>query len=571
MKTHRIDSSAGPAYSWRITRRRARQRQEEEGMSDVRQEEKAAGDFDAVIVGAGFAGLYMLHRLRGLGLSARVYEAGRGIGGTWFWNRYPGARCDVESMDYSYSFSDDLQQEWKWTERYASQPEILSYINHVADRFDLRRDIQLETRVTAALFNEATNRWAIQTDRGDRVWAQFCVMATGCLSDAQVPKIEGLETFEGKWYHTGHWPHEGVDFTGQRVGVIGTGSSAIQSIPIMARQAAQLFVFQRTPNFSIPARNAPLDSEYERRVKSSYAEFRRQARESRVGFVVEGTDQSALEVSPEKRQREYESRWSRGGLGFNATFADLLTDKAANDTAAEFFRAKIQAIVRDAAVAELLSPRDYPVGTKRLCVDTNYYDTFNRDNVTLVDVRRAPIEAITPHGLRTPEAEYELDSIVFATGFDAMTGALLSIDIRGRTGTTLREKWAAGPRTYLGVATAGFPNLFTITGPGSPSVLSNMIVSIEQHVDWIADCLVYLREHDLGGIEANVEAEDGWVAHVNEVGHATLYPLASSWYMGANVPGKPRIFMPYVGGVGAYRQKCDDVAAKGYEGFTLIA
>ena len=540
-------------------------------MSGFPQRERATGPFDAVIVGAGFAGLYMLHRLRGLGLSARVYEAGRGIGGTWFWNRYPGARCDVESMDYSYSFSDGLQQEWKWTERYASQPEILSYINHVADRFDLRRDIQLETRVTAALFNEATNRWAIQTDRGDRVSAQFCIMATGCLSDAQVPKIEGLETFEGTWYHTGHWPHEGVDFTGQRVGVIGTGSSAIQSIPIIAKQAAQLFVFQRTPNFSIPARNAPLDSEYERRVKSNYAEFRRQARESRVGFVVEGTDQSALEVSPEERQREYESRWSRGGLGFNATFADLLTDKAANDTAAEFFRAKIQAIVRDAAVAELLSPRDYPVGTKRLCVDTNYYDTFNRDNVTLVDLRRAPIEAITPHGLRTPEAEYELDSIVFATGFDAMTGALLSIDIRGRTGTTLREKWAAGPRTYLGVASAGFPNLFTITGPGSPSVLSNMIVSIEQHVDWIADCLVYLREHDLGGIEANAEAEDGWVAHVNEVGHATLYPLASSWYMGANVPGKPRIFMPYVGGVEVYRQKCDDVAAKGYEGFALIA
>ncbi|HEV8531924.1 MAG TPA: NAD(P)/FAD-dependent oxidoreductase [Methylomirabilota bacterium] len=540
-------------------------------MSEVPQEENAARAFDAVIVGAGFAGLYMLHRLRGLGLSARVYEAGRGIGGTWFWNRYPGARCDVESMDYSYSFSDDLQQEWKWTERYASQPEILSYINHVADRFDLRRDIQLETRVTAAVFDEATNRWAIQTDRGDRVSAQFCIMATGCLSDAQVPKIKGLETFEGTWYHTGHWPHEGVDFTGQRVGVIGTGSSAIQSIPIIARQAARLFVFQRTPNFSIPARNAPLDSEYERRVKSNYPEFRRQARESRVGFVVERNEQSALEVSPEERQREYESRWSRGGLGFNASFADLLTDKAANDTAAEFFRAKIQAIVRDAAVAELLSPRDYPVGTKRLCVDTNYYDTFNRDNVTLVDLRRAPIEAITPHGLRTREAEYALDSLVFATGFDAMTGALLSIDIRGRMGKTLREKWAAGPRTYLGVATAGFPNLFTITGPGSPSVLSNMIVSIEQHVDWIADCLVYLRDHDHEAIEANLEAEDEWVAHVNEVGHATLYPLASSWYMGANVPGKPRIFMPYVGGVGAYRQKCDDVAGKGYEGFTLIA
>ncbi len=525
---------------------------------------------DAVIVGAGFAGLYMLHRLRGLGLSARVYEAGSGVGGTWYWNRYPGARCDVESMDYSYSFSDELQQEWKWTERYAAQPEILKYINHVADRFDLRRDIQLETRVTAAVFDEATNRWDIQTEGGERVSAQFCIMATGCLSDAQVPDLKGLETFEGKWYHTGHWPHDGVDFTGQRVGVIGTGSSAIQSIPIIAAQAAHLFVFQRTPNFSVPARNAPLDPEYERRVKSSYADYRRQARVSRVGFVVESNEQSALAVAPEERQREYETRWGRGGLGFSATFPDLLTNEAANDTAAEFFRAKIRATVRDSTVAEVLTPKDYPVGTKRLCVDTNYYDTFNRDNVTLVDVRKSPIEAITPHGLRTRDEAYVLDSIVFATGFDAMTGALLKIDIRGRAGAPLQQKWAGGPRTYLGVATAGFPNLFTITGPGSPSVLSNMIVSIEQHVDWIADCLAYLREHHLGGIEATVDAQDAWVAHVNEVGHATLYPRANSWYMGANVPGKPRIFMPYIGGVGVYREKCAEVAAKGYEGFTLL-
>jgi len=543
-------------------------------MGDVRRQSRPAApgpasDLDAVIVGAGFAGLYMLHRLRGLGLSARVYEAGDGIGGTWYWNRYPGARCDVESMDYSYSFSDELQQEWQWTERYTSQPEILRYINHVADRFDLRRDVQLSTRVTAAVFDEATHRWAVSTDRGDRVSAQFCVMATGCLSAAQVPDFKGLETFEGAWYHTGNWPHEGVDFTGQRVGVIGTGSSAIQSIPLIARQAAHLFVFQRTPNFSIPARNAPLDPEYERRWKANYAEHRRQARESRVGFVVERNDLSALEVSAEERLREYESRWSRGGLGFNATFADLLTSKDANDTAAEFFRAKIRAAVRDPAVAETLSPRHYPVGTKRLCVDTDYYDTFNRDNVTLIDLRTAPIEAITPTGLRTRDEAYALDSLVFATGFDAMTGALLSIDIRGRAGQTLRHKWAEGPRTYLGLAVAGFPNLFAITGPGSPSVLSNMIVSIEQHVDWIADCLVYLREHDRTAIEATVAAEDTWVAHVNEVGHATLYPLANSWYMGANIPGKPRIFMPYIGGVGVYRQFCDDVAAKGYEGFAL--
>jgi cyclohexanone monooxygenase len=530
-----------------------------------------ARQVDAVIVGAGFAGLYMLHRLRGLGLSARIFEAGEGIGGTWYWNRYPGARCDVESLDYSYSFSDNLQQEWRWTERYAAQPEILNYINHVADRFDLRRDIQLATRVTSAIFDEATNRWAIETDRGDRVSARFCVMATGCLSDAQLPAIEGRETFEGRCYHTGRWPHEGVDFTGQRVGVIGTGSSGIQTIPIIARQAAHLVVFQRTPNYSVPARNAPLDPEYERQVKADYREFRRQARESRVGFVVERSGESALAVAPDERQREYEKRWNRGGLGFSAAYGDLLTNKEANDTAAEFFRAKIRAIVQDPAVAEALSPQDYPLGTKRLCVDTEYYATFNRDNVTLVDLRKTPIEAITPRGVRTRDAVYAVDSLVFATGFDAMTGALLNIDIRGRAGRTLQQKWAAGPRAYLGLAIAGFPNLFTITGPGSPSVLSNMIVSIEQHVDWIADAITYLRTHRGRCIEATVEAEDAWSAHVNEVGHLTLYPLANSWYMGANVPGKPRIFMPYIGGVGVYRQKCDAVAANGYEGFTLTA
>jgi cyclohexanone monooxygenase len=528
-----------------------------------------SSEFDAVIVGAGFAGLYMLYRLRGLGLSARVFEAGGGIGGTWYWNRYPGARCDVESMDYSYSFSDELQQEWRWTERYASQPEILRYIEHVADRFDLRRDIQLDTRVTAARFDEAANRWQIETDRGDHVSARFCIMATGCLSTPQVPAFPGLERFAGKTYQTSHWPHTDVDFTGQRVGVIGTGSSAIQSIPIIARQAASLVVFQRTPNFSAPARNAPLDPEYERRVKADYAEFRRQARESRVGFVVPANEQSALAVSPEVRQREYEMRWQRGGLGFAAAFTDLLTRKEANDTAAEFFRAKIRATVRDAAVAEALLPKDYPLGTKRICVDTDYYDTFNRDNVTLVDLRSDPIEAITPRGVRTRATEYEFDSIVFATGFDAMTGALLNIDIRGRDGSTMRQKWADGPRTYLGIAIAGFPNLFTITGPGSPSVISNMMVSIEQHIDWIADCLAHLQSRDLQMIEATAEAEDAWVAHVNEVANATLYPLAKSWYTGANVPGKPRIFMPYVGGVGAYRKQCDDVAARNYKGFTL--
>jgi len=530
---------------------------------------RQTSDFDAVIVGAGFAGLYMLYRLRGLGMSVRVFEAGGGIGGTWYWNRYPGARCDVESMDYSYSFSDELQQEWHWTERYAAQPEILRYIEHVADRFDLHRDVTLETRVTAAHFDEAVNQWNIMTNRGGRVSARFCVMATGCLSTPRVPVFPGLEEFTGSWYQTGRWPHTDVDFTGQHVAVIGTGSSAIQSIPIIARQAASLLVFQRTPNFSVPARNRPLDPAYERRVKASYAEFRRQARESRVGFVVPANEQSALAVPPEERRRAYESRWQRGGLGFAAAFSDLLTHAKANATAAEFFRTKIRATVRDAAVAEALVPTDYPLGTKRICVDTGYYDTFNRDNVTLVDVRNDPIAAITARGVRTQAIEYACDSIVFATGFDAMTGALLTIDIRGLAGRTLRQSWADGPRTYLGIAIAGFPNLFTITGPGSPSVLSNMIVSIEQHVDWIVACLAHLRARNLDAIEATANAEETWVAHVNEVANATLYPLAKSWYTGANIPGKPRIFMPYVGGVGAYRKKCNEVAARNYEGFHL--
>jgi cyclohexanone monooxygenase len=524
---------------------------------------------DAVVVGAGLAGLYMLHRLRELGFSTRVFEAASGVGGTWFWNRYPGARCDVESLDYSYSFSDELQQEWRWTERYASQPEILRYIEHVADRFDLRRDIQLSTRVTSATFDETAERWAVMTDRGDRVSARFCIMATGCLSTPQAPPFEGLDRFEGRWYHTGEWPHEGVDFTGQRVGVVGTGSSAIQAIPIIAAQAAHLYVFQRTPNYSIPARNGPLDPDLEGRVKARYAEYRREARESRVGFVVERGERPALEATPAERERQYEARWRRGGLGFSATFPDLLISPEANETAAEFFRAKIRSIVRDPDVAETLVPRTYPLGTKRLCVDTDYYATYNRDNVTLVDVRKSPIERISPRGLATRDREYTLDSLVFAIGFDAMTGALLAIDIRGLAGETLRERWAAGPRTYLGLAVAGFPNLFVVTGPGSPSVISNMIVSIEQHVDWIADCLAHLRAQALTRIEATREAEDAWVEHVHQVGNATLYPRADTWYTGANIPGKPQIFTPYIGGVGTYRQTCDAVAAKGYEGFRL--
>ncbi len=525
---------------------------------------------DAVIVGAGFAGLYMLLRLRNAGFSARVIEAGDGVGGTWYWNRYPGARCDIESLQYQYGFNDELPREWTWSEKYATQPEILAYINYVADKYDLRRDIQFDTRVTSASFDERTDRWAVQTDLGDEFSARFCIMATGCLSAAKVPDIQGLERYEGEWYHTGAWPHEGVDFSGKTVGVIGTGSSAIQSIPVIAQQAKHLTVFQRTANFSIPANNGPLDEDYRAKMTTDYTSIRKEARNSPAGILGRPmSDKSVLEASEEERNREFEVRWEIGGLGLGGAFNDVGLNLEANAIAAEFVRSKIREIVKDPETAELLCPRDYPFGTKRLCVDTGYYATFNRDNVKLVNIKGNPIEEITPRGLRTGDAEYEIDAIVFATGFDAMTGALLKIDIRGRDGLTLREKWEHGPRTYLGLQVAGFPNLFTITGPGSPSVLSNMIVSIEQHVDWIFDCLSYLREHELSTIEASREAEDRWVDHVNDVASHTLFPMANSWYIGANIPGKPRVFMPYIGGVGNYAQKCQHIADNGYEGFEL--
>ncbi|HJQ83571.1 MAG TPA: NAD(P)/FAD-dependent oxidoreductase [Candidatus Binatia bacterium] len=526
-------------------------------------------ELDAVVVGAGFAGIAMLHRLRGLGLRARVFEAGTGVGGTWFWNRYPGARCDVESMEYSYQFSDALQQDWHWTERYATQPEILRYLEHVVDRFDLRRDIQLNTRVESAVFDDATGRWQVATSDGERLSARFCIMATGCLSAANLPKLPGMDSFRGVKLHTGHWPHERVDLTGKRVGVIGTGSSAIQAIPLIAEQAAHLFVFQRTPNYSVPASNHPLDPDVQQRVKADYAGLRQTGSQMPFGFDVRFSDKSALEATEEERRVEYEERWRRGGLPFLGAYADLLYSKEANDTAAAFIREKIRSIVRDPRVAEMLTP-DTVVGCKRLCSDTGYFETFNRPNVTLVDVRRTPIEAVTPRGLRTTTDEYDLDCIVFATGFDAMTGALLRIDIRGRDGLALARKWAEGPRTYLGVATAGFPNLFIVTGPGSPSVLSNMVPSIEQHANWIAACIGWMRDRGLARIEPTAEAEDAWVAHVNEVADGTLYPTCNSWYLGSNIPGKPRVFMPYLG-FPIYVERCNEVAAKGYEGFALQA
>jgi cyclohexanone monooxygenase len=528
--------------------------------------------YDVVVVGAGFAGMYMLHRLRGLGLSVRVYEQGGDVGGTWYWNRYPGARCDVESMQYSYSFSDELQQEWDWSERYAPQPEILKYANHVADRFKLRSDIALNTRVDRAAFDASANSWSVTTSDGNTVTAKYVVLATGCLSNARVPDIKGLSGFKGKVYHTGHWPHEPVDFTGQRVAVIGTGSSAIQSVPVIAEQASHLTVFQRTANFSIPARNAALAPEEREAFRAKYSEIRRFAREeARNGIYTEMPDRGALDDGDNERRAKYESRWNYGGLTFMAAYNNLALDRAANDTAADFVREKIAEIVRDPQTAKLLQPNNHPIGSKRICIDTDYFATFNRPNVTLVDIRSNPIEEILPNAVRTGGKDYEADALVLATGFDAMTGSVARIDISGRNGQTLNQKWAEGPKTYLGLMSAGFPNLFIITGPGSPSVLSNMIVSIEQHVDWITDCIAYMRDRGFEAMEANRNAEDSWVAHVNEVAHTTLYPQANSWYMGANIPGKPQIFMPYIGGVGAYRQICNDVAAKGYEGFAMTA
>ena len=531
----------------------------------------SATEVDVVVVGAGFAGMYMLHRLRGMGLRTRVFERATDVGGTWYWNRYPGARCDVESMQYSYSFDPALQQEWQWSERFASQPEILRYASHVADRLGLRRDIQFNTSVISANFNAATDRWDITTDRGERVSAQFCVMATGCLSTSRQPDFKGLERFRGKTYHTGNWPHEGADLTGLRVGVIGTGSSAIQAIPVIAEQAKHLTVFQRTPNFSIPTRNRPMDAEYEQSWKQVYPERRAVARTLRAGVITELNDTSAMAVSEDERRQTYEERWQLGGTSFMAAFNDLSVNKASNDTAADFVRTKIRAMVKDPAVAEILLPHNHPIGTKRICVDSHYYETYNRDNVTLVDVRAAPIEEITETGVLVGGKVYDLDVIVFATGFDAMTGTLIAINPHGRDSATLADEWEAGPRTYLGLMSAQFPNMFMITGPGSPSVLSNMIVSIEQHVDWVADCLGYMRSNGQSVIDPTRDAQDAWVEHVNEMAFRTLYPTANSWYMGANIPGKPQVFMPYIGGVGAYRVKCDEVAAKGYEGFALRA
>jgi cation diffusion facilitator CzcD-associated flavoprotein CzcO len=528
-------------------------------------------ELDALVIGAGFAGLYQLLCLRDrLGLSVRAVEAGGGVGGTWYWNRYPGARCDSESHVYWYTFSPELMREWEWSERYPGQAEILRYLNFVADRFDLKKDIRFNTRVVAAAYDEARNRWRVRTDNGDTYVVKFLIAAVGCLSTANVPKIPGLEDFAGDWYHTGQWPHEGVDFTGKRVGMIGTGSTGIQAAPVIAASAKHLTVFQRTANYSVPARNAPLTDEFKRYVKEHAEEIRAITHETINGMAFRIEERLAIETPPEEREKIYEAAWERGGLQFRAAFQDMMIDKRANDTAADFVRRKIRSIVKDPKTASILSDIDHPYAAKRPPIDTDYFETYNRPNVTLVDLRQAPIDHISRAGICTCEVEYPVDIIVFATGFDAMTGPMLRMDIRGRGGVTLKDVWETGPLTYLGLQVAGFPNLFTITGPGSPSVLCNMPVAIEQHADWITDCIKHLNDNGLERIEARPEAVDKWIAEVNEAADKTVLPLARhSWYLGANIPGKPRVFMPYAGGMVRYRQICAEVAARGYEGFML--
>ena len=524
-------------------------------------------DVDVVVVGAGFSGLYLLYRLRKAGFSTRVFERGGDVGGTWYWNRYPGARCDVESLQYSYSFDEQLQQDWHWPEKFSAQPDILAYANHVADRFNLKKDIEFNIEVKASWFDENLKTWKITTNTGEEINAQYFIMATGCISTTQIPNIKGLSDYVGKTFHTGDWPHEEVDFSGQSIAVIGTGSSGIQSIPVLAKQAKKLTVFQRTPNYSIPSQNEPMTKKYERSWKDVYSERRKEMRYSAHGSLKDLNDVPALSVDEDQRQELYTKRWAIGGTGFLGSFNDLLTNADANYTAAEYVRQQIKRVVKDKETAEILCPRSYPIGTKRICIDTGYFETYNRENVKLVDISKKPIQRLVADGIIVDDQLYAFDSIIFATGFDAMTGSIFNVDIKGRGGLALKEKWNAGPKTYLGLMSASFPNLFMITGPGSPSVKSNMIMSIEQHVDLVIETLLSMRRKGLSVVEPELEAENKWVDHVQEVANKTLFPQANSWYMGANIPGKPRLFMPYIGGVGAYREICEEIVANNYRGF----
>ncbi|HQZ47781.1 MAG TPA: NAD(P)/FAD-dependent oxidoreductase [Microbacteriaceae bacterium] len=524
--------------------------------------------YDVVVIGAGFAGIYLVHKLRDdLGLDVKVFERGGGIGGTWYWNRYPGARCDFESDYYSFSFNDEIQQEWDWTERYAPQPEILRYANYVADKLDVRGNIELNTTVTRAVFDEASDTWTVSTDTGVSARARYLISATGILSVPSTPKFADMDSFKGEIYHTGDWPHEGVDFTGKRVGVIGTGSSAIQSIPLMAEQADQLTVFQRTATFTVPAANRPITENERKATKRSYKQLREQARRAGTGVLVDQPVGAFGEVEERIVRGELERRWRGTGFGTTSVLSDNLRSIEANNYTSQFVRDKINEIVDDPAVAKLLEPHDYPIGTKRLALDTNYYDTYNRENVKLVSVRDTPIERFSPAGIVVGDTEYEFDAIVLATGFDAATGALERIQFEGVDGRTLTDAWAEGAKSYLGLAVEGFPNFFTVTGPGCPAILTNVIASIEHHVEWIADYITYMRAEGITRFEATPDAQAEWVKHVADMAAMTLYPTAASWYMGANVPGKPRVFLAYIGGLHNYRDRCDQLAADGYVGF----
>ncbi|HKV54487.1 MAG TPA: NAD(P)/FAD-dependent oxidoreductase [Candidatus Binataceae bacterium] len=522
--------------------------------------------FDAIVIGAGVAGLYQLYRLRQLGLSVRCVEDGSGVGGTWYWNRYPGCRFDSESETYGYSFSKELLQEWNWKEHYSGQPENERYLNYVADKFDLRRDIQFNSRVVSAVYDERASRWEVQLESGQRMRAQFLVAAVGILSARYVPPFEGIDSFKGESYHTSRWPKEKVDFTGKRVGVIGTGATAVQLIPIVAKEVGHLTVFQRTPNYCAPLRNSLVDDETQRRFKATYPEIHRRCRETPAAFPYDFDRRKALEVSKEERLALYEELWAQPGFKkWLGNFRDIMTDRAANEDFAEFVRNKIRERVKDPVVAEKLVPKDHPFGSKRIPLETQYYEAYNRDNVLLVDVRESPIERITPTGLKTRDKEYEFDVIIYATGFDAITGSVTRIDIRGEGGQTIKDKWANGPRTFLGIQTAGFPNFFIATN----TAFCNYTVCAESIVEWISDCIRYIREKDYKRIAPTPEAEDAWVAHANELGSQTLLSGAKSWFVGDNIPGKAHAILLYANTAPAYRAKCAEVAAKGYEGFLL--
>lgn len=532
--------------------------------------EKDSEVLDVVIVGGGFAGMYAVYRLRQENLKLLAFDEAADVGGVWYWNRYPGAQCDVDSRDYSYSFSPELQEEWEWSVRNARQPEILSYASHVADRFDLRRSYRFNTRIVSARFDESSQLWVLETHAGEVFRSRFCVMATGPLSAPRAPEIPGFETFRGRVLYTARWPHEPVDFAGRKVGLIGTGSSGIQATPFLASAAKHLYVFQRTPQYALPAQNFERSKAAERAFRKGYKEYRKYLNETFSGYHVDIEPRdSAKTADAEERRRLFEVSWGRGLNALMRTYKDLLTDVESNEHAAEFVRDKIRQIVKDPEVARKLTPTDYPIGAKRLVLEANYWETFNRENVTLVDIRETPFTKLTENAIETTRGRYEIDDLVLATGFDALTGALTSMDIRGRNNLSLASKWKDGARSYLGITVAGFPNLFMVSGPGSPSVFVNLILASEQHVDWIAECIAYLRKNHVKTIEAQESAEAEWGVEVAAAADKTVIPLANSWWIGANVPGKPRVFLPYLGGFPAYKKKCKEIAESGYAGFTL--